>query len=79
MMTLKHIYKNYKNADTPPRDLSHNFLRHTLHVKLPSVTPLAIVESRNIFVAGSTSIGQSRIRFYFVQCLILSAEWPFAL
>jgi hypothetical protein len=36
-----------------------------LHANLQSVTYLAIIKSRNIFVA--TSIAQSRIRFYFSQ------------
>ena len=38
-------------------------LRHKLQAKLQGVTCLAIIKSRNIFVARS--IGRSRIRFYF--------------
>ena len=42
-------------------------LRHKLQAKLQGVTCLAIIKSRNIFVARS--IAQSRIRFYFSQRL----------
>ena len=42
-------------------------LRHKLQAKLQGVTCLAILKSRNIFVA--TSIARSRIRFYFSQRL----------
>ena len=42
-------------------------LRHKLQAKLQGVTCLAIIKSRNIFVARS--IARSRIRFYFSQRL----------
>ena len=42
-------------------------LRHKLQAHLQGVTCLAIIKSRNIFVARS--IARSRIRFYFAQRL----------
>ena len=42
-------------------------LRHKLHEKLHCVTYLAIIKSRNIFVAAS--VARSRIKFCFSQRL----------